>query len=132
MNGEQKTRYHAEVKIIIEGREARINVFADTLNEIFLDIGTICSQFPQDWMNPAKWEILNAELKAKQLANEQHPRTPVCKYCNSDKDMELVEFTDKKTGELRKAWKCQACKKWHWPENGKKRSGAIQDEWPFD
>lgn len=62
MNGDK--RYHAEVKIELEGRECRINAFRDTLQEIFQDIGTICSQFPQDWMNPAKREIVNAERKA--------------------------------------------------------------------
>jgi hypothetical protein len=32
--------------------------------------------------------------------------------------MELIEFNDKKTGRLRREWKCQQCNKWHWP-NGK-------------
>ena len=55
MNGEnQETRYHAEVKINIEGHEARVNVFADTLVEIFKDIGQIISQFPPDWKSPAR------------------------------------------------------------------------------
>ena len=57
MNGDK--RYHAEVKILIEGHEARVNCFADTLAEIFQDIGTICAQFPPDWINPAKREAMN-------------------------------------------------------------------------
>jgi hypothetical protein len=129
MNGEQKTRYHAEVKIIIEGREARINVFADTLNEIFLDIGNICSQYPQDWKSPAKREIINAELIAKQLNQKAEAKPPagaaesgeipVCENCGSSEFMELIKFADKKTGKPRQAWKCQQCQKWHFP-NGKK------------
>lgn len=115
MNGESpKTRYHAEVKVVLEGRECRINAFRDTLEEIFQDIGTICSQFPQDWMNPAKREIVNAERKAQQMANN-HDVKPTCLTCKSDKNMELVEFTDRETGEKKKAWKCQKCKKWFWP-----------------
>ena len=149
MNGDK--RYQAEVKITLEGREARINTFRDTLQEIFQDIGTICTQFPQDWMNPAKREIVNAERKAAQLrqpAGGAAPKStagpavspqetgeiPVCEDCGSQEFMELIEFTDKKTGKPRRAWKCQACQKWHWPENGKKRSGGRQDnnDWPFD
>ena len=121
MNGEPKTRYHAEVQVTLEGRSARINVFADTLAEIFKDIGTICSQFPQDWMNPAKREIVNAERKAEQLqsagalphavAKKLSPKTPVCVNCGST-NTELIKWSDKDTGQPRQAWKCQDCKQW--------------------
>jgi len=120
------SRYHAEVKVELEGRECRINSFRDTLPEIFQDIGTICSQYPQDWMNPAKREIVNAERKATQLRQpkpspqvEETGEIPVCEECGSQEFMELIEFNDRKTGRLRKEWKCQACNKWYWP-NGKK------------
>jgi hypothetical protein len=136
VNGDK--RYQAEVKITLEGRECRINTSCDTLQEIFQDIGTICSQFPQDWMNPAKREIVNAERKAAQLrqptgkpaakaaartplANTLADQTvvPVCESCGSSEFMELIKFTDKITGKPRQSWKCQQCLKWHWP-NGKK------------
>ena len=124
MNGDK--RYHAEVKIELEGRECRINAFRDTLQEIFQDIGTICTQFPQDWMNPAKREIVNAERKAATIKGTAGPdketgEFPVCEHCGSSEHMELIEFTDKKTGKPRKAWKCQACEKWHFPNGGKKK-----------
>ena len=126
-NGDK--RYHAEVKVTLEGRECRINSFRDTLQEVFQDIGIICSQFPQDWMNPAKREIVNAERKAAQLRQpagksapapqvKQTGEVPVCEDCGTDEFMELIEFTDKKTGRPRREWKCQQCNKWHWP-NGK-------------
>jgi hypothetical protein len=129
MNGDK--RYHAEVKIELEGRECRINAFRDTLQEIFQDIGVICTQFPQDWMNPAKREIVNAERKAAQLGikkgaaaapakAQETGEIPVCEQCGSQEFMELIKFTDKKTGKPRQAWKCQACIKWHF-ENGKKK-----------
>ena len=131
MNGDPKTRYHAEVKVALEGREARINVFADNLNEIFQDIGTICSQYPQDWMNPAKREIINAERKAAQLRNgaagnakasQPHDtgEVPTCPNCGSNQNMELIRFADKKTGQPRQEWKCQACGQWYFP-NGKNK-----------
>jgi hypothetical protein len=124
------TRYHAEVKVELEGRECRVNVFADTLAEIFQDIGTICDQYPQGWMNPAKREIVNAERKAAQLRPqagakvppglEETGEIPVCEHCGSQEFMELIRFKDKQTGKPRSAWKCQACEKWHFP-NGKKK-----------
>ena len=116
MNGDK--RYHAEVKIELEGRECTINAFRDTLQEIFQDIGTICTQCPQDWMNPAKRETVNAERKAAQLplARRQTPNKPqetgeipVCEQCGSSEFMELIKFTDKITGKPRQAWKCQQC-----------------------
>jgi len=129
MNGDK--RCHAEVKVTLEGREARINVFADTLNEVFKDIGVICTQFPQDWKRPARREIINAERKAATLQQPQSkpppasqvPPTgeiPVCDACGTDEFMELIQFTDRKTGRPRREWKCQQCNQWHWP-NGKKR-----------
>lgn len=126
------SRYHAEVKVELEGRECTINAFRDTLQEIFQDIGTICTQFPQDWMNPAKREIVNAERKAAQLglqtgakaavSPQETGEIPVCEECGNSEFMELIEFTDKKTGKPRRAWKCQACNEWHWP-NGKTERG---------
>jgi len=123
MNGETpKTRYHAEVKINIQGRDARVNCFADTLAEIFNDIATVLNQYPSDWKNPARRDIANAELKANQAAPEaeQTGEIPVCQECGTDEFMELIPFTDKRTGEPRQEWKCQQCQKWHWP-NGRGR-----------
>lgn len=40
------------------------------------------------------------------------PSVPVCKKCNTNAGMELIEFTDKKTGEPKAAWKCQTCMTW--------------------
>ena len=128
MNG---TRYHAEVRIQLEGRDCKINSFRDTLDEIFQDIATVCMQYPQDWMNPAKREIVNAERKAAQLTQHKRPAAskpappvletgeiPECDECGSSEFMEFITFNDKKTGKPKSAWKCQACEKWHWP-NGK-------------
>ena len=125
-NGQPTTRYHAEIKISVEGKEARINVFADTLNEIFADLAKIAIQFDQLHLQ-AKREILNAELKATQAkvngngAPKPKPEPkpepkPVCQNCGTDEAMELIKWADKKTGEPRQAWKCQACEQWHFPD----------------
>jgi len=42
------------------------------------------------------------------------------KGCGADEFMELISFSDKKTGKPTQAWKCQQCKKWYWnSENGR-------------
>jgi hypothetical protein len=120
-NGQPATRYHAEIKLAVEGKEARINVFADTLNEIFSDLAKITIQF-DELHSAAKREILNAELKAKQLrqngAQSAGPGpTPVCPNCGST-NTELINWTDKETGKPKQAWKCQDCKQWL-PKNRK-------------
>jgi len=38
--------------------------------------------------------------------------TPVCGDCGTDQAVELITFTDKDTGELKRRFKCQACGKW--------------------
>ena len=38
--------------------------------------------------------------------------TPACGDCGTDEAVELITFTDKDTGELKRRLKCQACGKW--------------------
>jgi formate dehydrogenase maturation protein FdhE len=124
------TRYHAEVKIVTGGRDARINVFADTLAEIFVDVGHITAQYPTETErriegpSRAQLDIGNSlntrDHAAARQAEEAElfgngTRVPVCPSCGTDESMELVNFKDKKTGGPRQAWKCQACGKWYWP-----------------
>jgi hypothetical protein len=119
-----QTRYHAEIKVNLYGREARINIFADTLNEIYLDLAHICEQIPDQFNGAGHREIANAEIKAKQLqkdgllpdkvAKKLAPKTPiapVCPGCGST-NTELIRWADKQTQEAKSAWKCQDCKQW--------------------
>jgi hypothetical protein len=122
-NGAPLTRYHAEIKITVEGKEARINIFADTLNEIYSDLAKISVQFDR-LHSQAVRELDNAQLKANQADRtgakppKSDPR-PVCASCGSRDSMELVRWADKKTQEARSAWKCQACNQWHFPNGNK-------------
>lgn len=141
MAGEQpETRYHAEVKYLARNgstKEIRINIFANTLNEVFADIATVEQQLSGDphYMNQAQLEMANAR-NHRSTGEAPDPRTagrpqpapwappqddpagifgkdqPVCKNCGNIGDMELIHWTDRKTGEPREAWKCQACGKW--------------------
>jgi hypothetical protein len=124
------TRYHAEIKLTWDAREVRINIFADTLLEIYSDLADISEQIPGPLASAGHREIANAELKAQQLqkdgllpdhvarkvapkaAPKAAPRTaPVCPGCGST-NTELIKWTDKETFEARQAWKCQDCKQW--------------------
>jgi len=144
MANNDKSRYHAEVKLFIGGRDCRINVFADSLQEVFNDIATIVDLFPlaQAYMpNRAKGEIENAERLAASIPppaptptplapapkppakppapaptpTPNHNKAPECAHCGNNLFMELISFTDKKTGAPRQAWKCQECEEWHFP-----------------
>ena len=129
------SKYHAEVKVDIEGREARINIFADTLNEIFRDLATVTAQLPPSWMRPARGEILNGErlaITAGEPAAPQAPHdgpkvvmptepAPICAHCGSADHMEFIEFRSKKDGKLKRAWKCQECNEWHYPPGSRRR-----------
>ena len=117
------SRYHAEIKVSIMGRETRINIFADTLNEAFHDLATIARQFPDQWTPPgaASRELARAQLLTGAAAPDTgDPEIPTCTHCGSWENMELVEFKSKKDGSMKRAWKCQACEEWHYP-NGKKK-----------
>ena len=119
MNGQPQTRYHAEIKGRLNDEEVRVNVFADTLQEVFLDIAKVHSQFFETYRNSGKRDIANAQLKANQPADkpEQTGEIPVCENCSTNEFMQLIDFKDKKTGKPRQAWKCQQCEKWHWGNN---------------
>ena len=131
------SKYHGEIKVHVGPNEARINIFADTLAELFSDLGTVHAQLgmADPVTNPAKREIVNAERKAATLAQpliNQHlvrPEAgqqaavqhdiPNCVHCGTWESMEIIEFKSKKDGSMKRAWKCQACEQWHFP-NGKK------------
>ena len=116
------SRYHAEVKGSFEGREIRVNVFADTLIRLFSDFLSAVEYL----VNPAKVEENGKSLPPTQPPAKQPAKpnpipkapaptdAPVCANCGSSQSMELIDFTDKKTGERKQAWKCQECLKWVW------------------
>ncbi|MGB5926107.1 MAG: hypothetical protein WBH01_08490 [Dehalococcoidia bacterium] len=127
-NGQPNTRYHAEIKLTLDAREVRINIFADTLVEIYRDLANISEQIPGPIQNGGHREITNAELKAAQLQRDgklpdrvakklgparsaNSDTRPACVNCGSH-NTELIKWVDKETGEPRQAWKCQDCKQW--------------------
>ena len=69
MGNNQSTRYHAEVKLARKNgeNEVRVNIFADTLAEIFANIAEVELQFSREprAMSQAQLEIARAEQLAK-------------------------------------------------------------------
>ena len=49
---------------------------------------------------------------------------PECQNCGTSAHMELIEFTDRETGERKSRWKCQQCQAWHWPDRKPGRKTA--------
>lgn len=123
------TRYHAEIKVELDGHDARINVFGDHLAEIFQDLATVCQQFPvSGWKPPAgppagapKWASTPPPDLRAGTQSGPDPEIPTCAHCGAWDNMELIHFTDKKTGQPRSAWKCQECDQWHFPDRKPKR-----------
>jgi uncharacterized protein with PIN domain len=112
MNGDN--RYHGEIQITIKGSAARINVFSDTLQQLFKDLAVIHAHFAKaDATTLADQSA--AKAKPQEFPPARTTEAPSCPECGTNEFMQLIEFTDKKTGKLRKAWKCQGCNKWYWP-----------------
>jgi hypothetical protein len=128
MSNGQSSRYHAEIKLTWDAREVRINIFADTLVEVYRDLANISEQIPGPLSNAGHREIANAETKAKQLqkdgllpdavakklapkAAQKAPASPLCPSCGSS-NTELIRWADKETQQAKSAWKCQDCKQW--------------------
>ena len=118
---EVQTHYHGKVRLQRNGHELEINVFKDTLNEVFLDVQQVIAQFSGDphYMSQAQLEIKRAQMLAsapKKPANAKPTagavNTPVCADCGTDEAVELITFTDRDTGEQKRRFKCQACGKW--------------------
>jgi hypothetical protein len=118
-------RYHGELKGKHNGVELRINVFADNKNELFTDLSDIELQvfYPEI---TGREVIGYGHTKGVPAPQPQKPSgeksiVPKCPECGSNESMELIEFTDRKSGTRKTAWKCQECNKWYWP-NGNGRS----------
>ena len=45
-------------------------------------------------------------------AQVENPNTRACPNCGVSGEMELISFNDRKSGQPKSAYKCQACKKW--------------------
>jgi hypothetical protein len=124
-----ETRYHGKVRVQKGETLIEVNIFDDNKEKLYLEIQQAVAQFSSD-IKPAtaaQRDIARAEqaVAARKAAPpapapkpEPPPKgtratnAPVCPECGLSDSVELVRWVDKDTGEQKKAWKCQLCKKW--------------------
>ena len=78
----------------------------DSLNDPVADKATA---MPKQ-QSQAQRELGNAENHAK--AKQSQDQRPQCPQCGSCQTMDLITFTDQKSGNPMARYKCQACKIW--------------------
>jgi len=117
-------RFHGKVRVQVVDTLIEVNIFDDNREKLYLEIQQAIAQFSHD-IKPATAagrEIARAEQARAAAAPRPAPKPtatttkaanpPVCGECDLADMVELVEWIDKLTGEQKKAWKCQRCKKW--------------------
>jgi hypothetical protein len=100
-----------------------LNLFADTPEELWALYSSMLAIIDND-VASAYTKVTKASARPAAVAQQPKPapkpsrgnggvaNKPVCQECGSDESMELISWKDKATGELKKAWKCQACEVW--------------------
>ena len=120
-----QSRFHGKVRVQRGDTTIEVNVFDDNRNVVYLEVAQAIAQFSGD-IKPAataaQSESPGAEPARAAAAPTPAPKStttgtkaanaPVCDECDLADMVELVTWADKKTGERKKAWKCQRCKKW--------------------
>jgi len=64
---------------------------------------------------PKPAPAVKAEVKPQEKpAPKPAAKVPICAVCEAGKGkIELIKWSDKETGEMKQAWKCQTCNTWH-------------------
>jgi hypothetical protein len=119
-NGRRLSRMHLQKHLPQFG--IVINFFADTSEELWALYLEMLSLIDDDlaaaYARATRASAVPAAAAQKPRAAAQPRRgngstsKPVCQECGLDESMQLITWKDKSTGELKKAWKCQACDKW--------------------
>lgn len=118
-----QSRFHGKVRVQKGDTTIEVNVFDDNRNVVYLEVAQAIAQFSGDIkpVTAAQSKPLTPEQARAAAAPSPAPKptaatkaanAPVCEECDLADAVELVSWADKKTGERKKAWKCQRCKKW--------------------
>ena len=68
---------------------------------------------PAPAAKPQEKPAPKAEVK-QAPAPKAAAKVPICAVCEAGKGkIELIKWSDKETGEMKQAWKCQTCNTWH-------------------
>jgi len=119
-----QSRFHGKVRVQRGDTLIEVNVFDDNRQVVYLEVAQAIAQFSGD-VKPAATAAQSKPPTAEQARAEAAPspapksttgtkaaNAPVCEECDLADAVELVTWVDKKTGERKRAWKCQRCKKW--------------------
>jgi hypothetical protein len=119
-----QSRFHGKVRVQRGETTIEVNVFDDNRNVVYLEVAQAIAQFSGDIKpvtaaqskppvaEPARAAAAPSPAPKPAATGTKAANTPICDECDLADMVELVSWTDKKTGERKKAWKCQRCKKW--------------------
>lgn len=121
MADQPQSRFHGKVKVQKGDIEIQVNIFEETrekvyqeLNHAFLTLGKWVESGPKPGAPVATAAAKPAAARAGNggSAASKPVNAPACQKCGLADRVELIEWTDGDTGEMKKALKCQRCKKW--------------------
>jgi len=118
-----QSRFHGKVRVQRGETLIEVNVFDDNREVVYLEVAQAIAQFSGDTKPVTAAQSKPPTLEPARVAAAPSPvpksttgtkaaNAPVCEECDLADAVELVSWVDKKTGERKKAWKCQRCKKW--------------------
>ena len=119
-----QSRFHGKVRVQRGDTTIEVNIFDDTRNVVYLEVAQAIAQFSGDikpvtaaqskppTAEPARAAAAPSPAPKSTAAGTKAANAPVCEECDLSDAVELVSWVDKKTGERKRAWKCQRCKKW--------------------
>ena len=118
-----QSRFHGKVRVQRGETLIEVNVFGDNREVVYLEIAQAIAQFSGDQpptaaqskpptAEPARAAAAPSPAPKPTATGTKAANAPVCDECDLGDAVELVSWVDKKTGERKKAWKCQRCKKW--------------------
>jgi len=118
-----QSRFHGKVRVQRGDTLIEVNVFDDNRQVVYLEVAQAIAQFSGDVKPVAAAQSKPPTPEQPRAAAAPSPvpkpttgtkaaNAPVCDECDLADAVELISWADKKTGERKKAWKCQRCKKW--------------------
>jgi hypothetical protein len=119
-----QSRFHGKVRVQRGDTTIEVNVFDDNRQVVYLEVAQAIAQFSGDikpvaaaqskppTAEPARAAAAPSPAPKSTTTGTKAANAPVCGDCDLADMVELVSWADKKTGERKKAWKCQRCKKW--------------------
>ena len=121
MAEQPQSRFHGKVKVQKGDIEIQVNIFEDTREKVYQELNHAFVTLSK-WVEPspkpgAPGATATAKPAAARAGNggptaSKQVNAPACKKCGLNDMVELIEWTDGDTGEIKKALKCQRCKKW--------------------